>query len=80
MSVRIEWTRAMEALLGTMSDADVAGELGLGYQTVGNRRRKLEIPPYGRRGWSGSRNEIWTDESIDTIMRSVEVRAGRGLR
>lgn len=45
----IEWTASMDALLGTLRDADVAILLGVGATTVHYRRVKLGVTAFASR-------------------------------
>ena len=42
----IRWTRELDSLLGTKSDAELAADLGIGRQAVSVRRRALGIPAF----------------------------------
>ena len=55
-----EWTGEEVALLGKVPDEEVARRLGLSYEVVGYRRRRLGIPPCRRPGRTGN---AWTPET-----------------
>ena len=47
MACKIHWTKELDALLGTDSDARVAKHLGIHIWMVRRRRKMLGIPPFG---------------------------------
>jgi len=56
----VEWTEEMDARLGTDSDREVAGQLGLKLAAVQRRRYKLKIRPAKATRWS---EEHYNDRS-----------------
>lgn len=51
-SRRINWTPEMDALLGTMTDNNLAEKIGCHNSTVWKRREQLAICAYGRINWT----------------------------
>jgi hypothetical protein len=78
----VDWTPAETALLGTMTDSDVAERLDLGANTVRLKRISLGIPPCGFHRRSAG---VWTpkvlarlgNESSGVIARDIGVSRQR---
>lgn len=72
---RFRWTPELLSRLGTVPDAELAAELGLVAETVGQRRRKEGVPTLVP-GW-------WRPEEVALLGaepdREVAVRLGRSL-
>lgn len=47
----IERNKSLEPLLGTVPDKDLAEKTGLSERVIGNMRRKLKIPAFGKKRW-----------------------------
>jgi len=56
-----DWTKQEIALLGTMTDLEIAGQLDLNHSTIRNERISLSIQPF--RKWK-RRHSIWSPEVV----------------
>lgn len=63
------WTQAMDALLGTMLDQDLAEKLGCTAAAVRNRRRLLEIP--GCRNPISAANKVEWTPAMDALLGTI---------
>jgi len=73
----IVWTEAMVSLLGSDTDANVAGELGVHPGSVTRKRLVLEIPAFVCRGprpqWH------WTERALQLLGTASDQRVARRL-
>lgn len=81
--LRVHWTPALVALLGTMPDAELAKKLGCRLVSVGVRRRKLRIPAKlaSRSAWTkaeiallGTLTDEQTAQALNRPLRGVRSR------
>ena len=76
------WTKKEIALLGTMSDGDVALKIGQKKASVAWKRGKLKIPPFGE-AYANKRPpkplDSWTRKQISVLGTMTDARAARKL-
>jgi hypothetical protein len=69
----LSWTPARLALLGTMSDQQVATRLGISVTAAQWKRRRLEIRPFG----AGPPRIEWTEEMLGLLGRLPDLELAR---